>query len=148
MLKEAKKHTWSPYRHAWFSLYLTGFPETLQELRQCLENLSREFIEAFREGKKEKIERAHPSLAASVPRKSLKRCWSSTLQTTEVLGLYIVMRHHMWTIMEMCMIPQYLAKIASLEAWDPWIHQEFMNGNWVINKCVVVQLKMTTPWST
>ena len=39
---------------AWFALYLDGFPKTLPELHQCLENLSREVIEAFREGKKEK----------------------------------------------------------------------------------------------
>ena len=32
------------------------------------------------------------------------------------------------------MIPLYLAEMASLEASDPYIHQEFMNGNWVINK--------------
>ena len=38
---------------------IDGFPKTLPELHQCLENLSREVIEAFREGKKEKIERAH-----------------------------------------------------------------------------------------
>ena len=72
---------------AWFALYLDGFPENLPDLRQCLENLSREVIEAFREGKKEKIERAHPSSEASVPRKSLKRFWSSALQTTEALCL-------------------------------------------------------------
>ena len=29
-----------------------GFSETLPEWRQCLENLSREFIEEFREGTK------------------------------------------------------------------------------------------------
>ena len=32
------------------------------------------------------------------------------------------------------MIPLYLAEMASLEASDPSIHQEFMNGNWVVNK--------------
>lgn len=32
------------------------------------------------------------------------------------------------------MIPLYLADMASLEASDPQIYQEFMNGNWVVNK--------------
>ena len=49
----------------WFSLYLDGFPETLQELRQCLENLSREVIEAFGEGKKEK-NRESPPVVGSI----------------------------------------------------------------------------------
>ena len=39
---------------AWFALYLDGFPENLPDLRQCLENLSREVIEAFREARKKK----------------------------------------------------------------------------------------------
>ena len=60
---------------AGFALYLDGFPKTLPELSQCLEKLSREVIEAFREGKKEKNrEPTSSSSAASVPRKSLKRC--------------------------------------------------------------------------
>ena len=32
------------------------------------------------------------------------------------------------------MIPLYLAEMASLEASDPSVHQEFMNRNWVINR--------------
>ena len=60
---------------AGFALYLDGFPKTLPELSQCLENLSREVIEAFRESEKEKNrEPTSSSSAASVPRKSLKRC--------------------------------------------------------------------------
>ena len=50
---------------AWFALYLDGFPKTLPELHQCLENLSREVIEAFREGKKENIERVHQFFVGS-----------------------------------------------------------------------------------
>ena len=46
---------------AWF-VYLDGFPKTLPELSQCLENLSREVIEAFREGKKEKNRESPPVL--------------------------------------------------------------------------------------
>ena len=57
------------------NVFQNGFPKTLPELSQCLENLSREVIEAFREGKKEKNrEPTSSSSAASVPRKSLKRC--------------------------------------------------------------------------
>ena len=59
---------------AWFALYLDGFPKTLPELCQCLENLSREVIEAFREGKKEEIERAHQFCVSSI----------SSLKVTEV----------------------------------------------------------------
>ena len=44
---------------------IDGFPKTLPELHQCIENLSREVIEAFRECKKEKIERAHQFFVGS-----------------------------------------------------------------------------------
>ena len=49
---------------ALFALYLDEFPKTLPELHQCLENCSREVIEAFRERKEEKIERAHQFLGS------------------------------------------------------------------------------------
>ena len=49
---------------ALFALYLDEFPKTLPELHQFLENWSREVIEAFRERKEEKIERAHQFLGS------------------------------------------------------------------------------------
>ena len=32
------------------------------------------------------------------------------------------------------MIPVYLAEMAALKETNPTIHQEFTNGNWVVNK--------------
>ena len=137
---------------------------------QFLENLSREVIEAFREGKKEKIERAHQFFISGI---SSSKVFEKMLEfDTANYGnpLFVVMRHynvhdngnvclnirsvqsgnwklHLITLEQFTkyffahdrlnysrMIPLYLAEMASLEASDPSIHQEFMNGNWVVNK--------------
>ena len=42
-----------------FALYMEAFLKNLPELRQCLEHLSREVSDACREGKRERVERAH-----------------------------------------------------------------------------------------
>ena len=154
---------------ALFALYLDEFLKTLPELRQCLENLSREVIEAFKEGDKEKIERAHQCFVDGISSSKIIEKMLEFDAANNRSPLFVVMRHYMCMIMEMFafirsvrsgnwklhlitleqftkyffahdrlnysrMIPLYLAEMASLEASDPSIHQEFMNGNWVVNK--------------
>ena len=154
---------------ALFALYLDEFLKTLPELRQCLENLSREVIEAFKEGDKEKIERAHQCFVDGISSSKVIEKMLEFDAANNRSPLFVVMRHYMCMIMEMFafirsvrsgnwklhlitleqftkyffahdrlnysrMIPLYLAEMASLEASDPSIHQEFMNGNWVVNK--------------
>ena len=51
---------------ALFAFYLDEFLKTLPELRHCVGNLLREVIEAFRKGKKEKIERALQFFVGSI----------------------------------------------------------------------------------
>ena len=154
---------------ALFALYLDEFLKTLPELRQCLENLSREVIEAFKEGDKEKIERAHQCFVDGISCSKVIEKMLEFDAANNRSPLFVVMRHYMCMIMEMFvfirsvrsgnwklhlitleqftkyffahdrlnysrMIPLYLAEMASLEASDPSIHQEFMNGNWVVNK--------------
>ena len=154
---------------ALFALYLDEFLKTLPELRQCLENLSREVIEAFKEGDKEKIERAHQCFVDGISSSKVIEKMLEFDAANNRSPLFVVMRHYMCMIMEMFafirsvrsgnwklhlitleqftkyffahdrlnysrMIPLCLAEMASLEASDPSIHQEFMNGNWVVNK--------------
>ncbi|XP_015770587.1 PREDICTED: uncharacterized protein LOC107349002 [Acropora digitifera] len=153
---------------ALFALYLDEFLKTLPELRQCLENLSRQVIEAFKEGDKEKIERAHQCFVDGISSSKIIEKLFEFDAANNRSPLFVVMRHYMCMIMEMFafirsvqsgdwklhlitleqftkyffasllnysrMIPLYLAEMASLEASDPSIHQEFMNGNWVVNK--------------
>jgi len=154
---------------ALFALYLDEFLKNLPELRQCLENLSREVIEAFKEGDKEKIERAHQCFVDGISSSKVIEKMLEFNTANNRSPLFVVMRHYRCMIMEMFafirsvrsgnwklhlitleqftkyffahdrlnysrMIPLYLAEMASLEASDPSIHQEFMNGNWIVNK--------------
>ena len=94
MLKEVKKYTCMITLQAWFAWYLDGFPNTLPELSQCLGNLSREVIEAFREGKKEKIERALRFFVGNISSSKVIEKMLESDAANNRSPLFVVMQHY------------------------------------------------------